>query len=385
MEDEKKLRKKLSDKLLTVEHLPQITALSLDEYNYTKYPIENLSALGVSIKPIVSAIQSVGGESGLYYVNTGGKTMFTSQGKYIGSLKTASGSVGGGQARMTPIAIDPTLLFMSLALLTIENKLDGIKNIGQEIINFLKAKEKAKLRANLNTLNDILENYKFNFDNEKYKTNKHSLVQEIRKDSEESILLYRDSISSIIKKKELLHSNQELDTKVKKLIEDFNEYKNSLYIYSYSTFLEIMLLENFNNEYIANATKKMEDYSYNYRVLYTDAYNTIEGISEKSIQKVLSHGIATLGQGTGNILAKAPLIKKTRFDELLINSSEKIKVHSNERNSKALKNLVNNSVIGVNPFIDTLNTVSKIHNESFDILFDNTGLYVLEGKKNDAK
>ncbi len=379
--EEKEIRKQKSNELMTVEHLPQITESSLSEYEYTKYPIENLSALGVAIKPIVSAIQSVGGGSGLYYVNTAGKTMFTSGGKYIGALKSASGRVGGGQALMTPIVLDPTLVFMSITLLNIEYKLDSIKNLGQEILNFIKAQEKAELRANINTLNDILDNYKYNFDNEKYKTNKHILVQEIKKESEKSIDLYRNQISSTIAKKELFHSNQELDSKVKKLNENFVEYKNSLYLFSYSTFLEIMLMENFNKDYIANANKKIEEYTYNYRSLYTDSYNTLEGISEKSIQKFLAQGIASIGQNTGNVIAKTPLINKTKFDELLINSSEKLKESNTKRNTKSMKKLVDNSLIGSNPFIDTLNTVSKIHNDPIDILIDNNNIYLIEGEK----
>ena len=379
--EEKEIRKQKSNELMTVEHLPQITESSLSEYEYTKYPIENLSALGVAIKPIVAAIQSVGGGSGLYYVNTAGKTMFTSGGKYIGALKTASGGVGGGQALMTPIALDPTLVFMSIALLNIEYKLDSIKSLGQEILNFIKAQEKAELQANINTLNDILENYKYNFDNEKYKTNKHILVQEIKKESEKSIDLYRNQISSTIAKKELFHSNQELDSKVKKLNDNFVEYKNSLYLFSYSTFLEIMLMENFNKDYIANANKKIEEYTYNYRTLYTDSYNALEGISEKSIQKFLAQGIASIGQNTGNVIAKTPLINKTKFDELLINSSEKLKESNTKRNTKSMKKLVDNSLVGSNPFIDTLNTVSKIHNDPIDILIDNNNIYLIEGEK----
>ena len=385
MEEENMIRKQKTNELMTIEHLPQITESSLNEYEYTKYPIENLSALGVAIKPVVTAIQSIGAEggSGFYYVDTAGKVMNKSGSKYIGSLKSAASSIDG-QARMTKVPCDPTLLFMSMALMTIEQKLDDIKNLGQEILDFIKAQEKAELRANINTLNDILDNYKYNFDNDKYKTNKHILVQQIKKESEKSILLYRDLISSTINKKELFHSNQELDSKVKKLNENFREYKNSLYLYSYSTFLEIMLIENFNKDYISNANKKIEEYTYNYRTLYTDSYNTLEGISEKSIQKFLSQGIASIGQGTGNVIAKTPIINKTKFDELLINSSEKLKEHNTKRNTKSMKKLVNNSLIGSNPFIDSLNTVSKIHNDPIDILIDNNNLYLIEGKKDNT-
>ena len=127
MEEENMIRKQKTNELMTIEHLPQITESSLNEYEYTKYPIENLSALGVAIKPVVTAIQSIGAEggSGFYYVDTAGKVMNKSGSKYIGSLKSAASSIDG-QARMTKVPCDPTLLFMSMALMTIEQKLDQV-------------------------------------------------------------------------------------------------------------------------------------------------------------------------------------------------------------------------------------------------------------------
>ena len=50
--------------------------------------------------------------------NTTGSTEF------IGSLKSSIGGVGGGQARMTALACDPTMLFMAATLMNIEKKLN---------------------------------------------------------------------------------------------------------------------------------------------------------------------------------------------------------------------------------------------------------------------
>lgn len=45
-----------------------------------------------------------------------------------------------------------------------------------KVLSVLENKENANLRASLDTLSDILNNYKYNWDNEKYRTNKHILV-----------------------------------------------------------------------------------------------------------------------------------------------------------------------------------------------------------------
>lgn len=381
--DEKESRKNMSNEIMEVQFLPTITEMSLKKVKYEKYSIKNLAALGVASEPVISAMQKLGkknGKSGIYRVNTKGMEMFESKGGYIGSLKAADGGVGGGQAIMEPLQCDPTMIFMSVALMTIENKLDEIKSIQQEMLDFVKAKEKAKIRGNLNTLIDVLNNYKFNCDNEKYKNNKHILVQDIKRNSEQSILLYRDLIQTMLSKKELMHSDQEIKSKIKKLGENLTEYQLALYLYSFSSFLEVMLLENFNKNYINEIKEKISEYEFNYRELYTKCYNEIESSTEKSIQTILTKGLANASKETGELISKIPFISKGQVDEFFINSGNKIKKLNEKRNDKNIQKIVENSIKGVNPFIEYLNKVSIIYNEPIEILMDNNNLYLIEGE-----
>lgn len=381
--DEKESRKNMSNEIMEVQFLPTITEMSLKKVKYEKYSIKNLAALGVASEPVISAMQKLGektGKSGIYRVNTKGMEMFESKGGYIGSLKAADSSVGGGQAIMEPLQCDPTMIFMSVALMTIENKLDEIKSIQQEMLDFVKAKEKAKIRGNLNTLIDVLNNYKFNCDNEKYKNNKHILVQDIKRNSEQSILLYRDLIQTMLSKKELMHSDQEIKSKIKKLGENLTEYQLALYLYSFSSFLEVMLLENFNKNYINEIKEKISEYEFNYRELYTKCYNEIESSTEKSIQTILTKGLANASKETGELISKIPFISKGQVDEFFINSGNKIKKLNEKRNDKNIQKIVENSIKGVNPFIEYLNKVSIIYNEPIEILMDNNNLYLIEGE-----
>ena len=373
----------MSNEIMEVQFLPTITEMSLKKVKYEKYSIKNLAALGVASEPVISAMQKLGkktGKSGIYRVNTKGMEMFESKGGYIGSLKAADGGVVGGQAIMEPLQCDPTMIFMSVALMTIENKLDEIKSIQQEMLDFFKAKEKAKIRGNLNTLIDVLNNYKFNCDNEKYKNNKHILVQDIKRNSEQSILLYRDLIQTMLSKKELMHSDQEIKSKIKKLGENLTEYQLALYLYSFSSFLEVMLLENFNKNYINEVKEKISEYEFNYRELYTKCYNEIESSTGKSIQTILTKGLANASKGTGELISKIPFISKGQVDEFFINSGNKIKKLNEERNDKNIQKIVENSIKGVNPFIEYLNKVSIIYNEPIEILMDNNNLYLIEGE-----
>ena len=114
--------------------------------DYAKLPVSRLAALGTAFEPLVAAVRTAvsgAGGSGLYYVDTAGKTMFQMNGtnNFIGSLKTVGGMVGGGQAQMIPFACDPTMLFMAAALANIDKKLDTIKEMQQEMMDFLIRKE----------------------------------------------------------------------------------------------------------------------------------------------------------------------------------------------------------------------------------------------------
>jgi len=382
--NQKGLRKKMSNELMEVHLLPTITENSLKEVEYKKYPIENISALGVATQPIVAAMQSLGGQngtSGIYRVNTKGLEMFESQGGFIGALKTSEGTVGGGQAVMTKLNCDPTMMFLSMALMTVEKKLDDIKDLQKEMLDFVKAKEKANLRGNMNALIDILNNYKYNCDNEKYKNNKHILVQDIKRNAEQSILLYRDLIQTMLVKKEVIHSDQEINLKIKRADENFKEYQISLYLYSFSSFLEVMLLENFDKNYISSVKGKIEEYLFNYKELYTNCYNEIEGYTKKSIQSIFTKGIAGVSKGTGKVVSKIPLVSKSNVDEFFIESSEKINKFNDKRNDKSIKRLTTNSMKGTNPFIDSLNQINIIYNEPIEVLIDNKNIYLIEGGK----
>ena len=175
-----------------------------------------------------------------------------------------------------------------------------------------------------------------------------------------------------------MHSDQEIKSKIKKLGENLTEYQLALYLYSFSSFLEVMLLENFNKNYINEIKEKISEYEFNYRELYTKCYNEIESSTGKSIQTIITKGLANASKETGELISKIPFISKGQVDEFFINSGNKIKKLNEKRNDKNIQKIVENSIKGVNPFIEYLNKVSIIYNEPIEILMDNNNLYLIE-------
>lgn len=368
--------------LTNIEYFPSIQDVDLSLDKVTAFPLSNLKTLGVAFEPLSQIIQQATtgeGGSGIYFVNTFGKQMFHKKGSadFVGSLKNIStGAVGGGAASLTQLPCNPTMMFMSVALMSIEEKLDRIIQIQEDLLAFLEEKESAKLKGNLNTLTDVLNNYKFNWNNEKYKTNKHILVQDIRKDAEQSILLYRELIAKKVKKQSFIHTEQQIKDTVKKLKSYYKDYQLSLYLYSFSSFVEVMLLENFDSSYLESVVNRISEYSYQYRTLYTDAYTIIEKYSQSTIEAGLFNGLSAATKLMGKAVSKVPVISATNIDENLIESGQKIKQFAQNNSNKTLEDIVSYQNSTVLPFIENIKIINRLYNDNVQYFFDKEKLYI---------
>lgn len=369
--------------MMDVEYCPpsEFTRLNIDLAKVKKFPIEKAAALGVAFQPLTQLVSYAAGgdgKSGLYFVNTKGKTMFKSGSKYIGSLKTKDSMVGGGQARMTQIAVDPTMLCMAVAIMTVEKKLDAIQEGQKEILAFLEMKEEAKIKGNLNTLTEILNNYKFNWDNEKYRNNKSILVQDIKRESDQSIILYREQLIKSIGKKGLFHNSQEVKATINKMMQRFNDYQLVLYTFSFATFMEIMLLETFDTNNLNSAAKKIQAYSDDYKALYDECSEKIEKDAKSSIEGFALKGLSKISSGAGKLVEKIPVISKSQLDKNLIKAGDKLQDINDNRTQNVMRLLVDGKADYISPFIENIHTIDELYNQPTQLMFDNKNIYLAE-------
>lgn len=355
---------------------PQIGELS----NYTKLPFSRLNAYGVALNSLTTAAITAlngNGKSGIYYVNTFGKTMFQMKDtkNFIGSLKDIGGLVGGGQAQLSQIMFDPTMLFAAFSLASIDKKLDTIQELQQEMLNFLVQKEKSELKGSLNFLFDVFNNYKYNWDNPMYKNSNHIKVLDIRQEAEKKIIFYREQIISKANKKMFLHSEKAAEKQLKTLIDQFKDYQLALYLLGFSSFLEVMLLENFDKEYLSGISKKLETCSFKYRELYTKCYSALEDYLSTSIQASLLKGVAKTTAGFGKIVEKIPVISNSQIDETLIAAGDKLSGYNDRKLKKQMNSLIERQSNFVRPFIENINTVNDLYNKPIKLLIDKENFY----------
>ena len=349
--------------------------------DYTKLPMSRLAALGTAFEPLAAAVQTAvsgAGGSGLYYVDTAGKTMFQMNGtnNFIGSLKTVGGMVGGGQVQMIPFACDPTMLFMAAALANIDKKLDTIKEMQQEMMDFLIRKEKSELKGNLNFLYDVFNNYKYNWDNDRYKSSNHTMVLHVRKEAEAKIILYREQIIAKVNKKSLIHSDKMVDKQLQAVQDQFKDYQLALYMLAFSSFLDVMLLGNYNKEYLSGISAKLDDYSIKYKELYTQCYEEIFEYSSSSVESSIQKKISKTTSAVGKFAEKIPVIEKTQIDETLIARGDKLDDKVTEKVHGQMKQLIEQQGNFVRPFIDNIDAINRLNNDPVQLVVDKDNLYI---------
>lgn len=348
---------------------------------YSKIPLSRLTALGMGFEPVVSAIQQVTSlgqaTSGFYKVTIPKGTHLAQFKEKSGFLGTAVGEHGiVGQAQLNPLLCDPTTLLAAAALANIDKKLDAIQEVQQEMLDFLAQKEKSALKADLNFLMDIQNNYKYNWNSEKYKAANHAKVLDIRQEAARQIDFYQEQIKKQLGKKALLHSDHDVQKMLEKVQGEFKEYQLALYIYGFAYFLEVVLQENYEKAYLSAIAKRIDEMAFQYREFYSLAYSQIENLSKSSLQAHLFGGLSAINKGAGTAIAKIPGINKSQIDETLIEAGERIGAYKNRRVQTTMQQLLERQSSCVRPFIDNINAVNRLYNEPVTLIFNHDTLYL---------
>ena len=348
---------------------------------YSKIPLSRLTALGTGFEPVVSAIQQVTSHgqatSGFYKVTIPKGTYLAQFKEKSGFLGTAVGEHGiVGQAQLNPLLCDPTTLLAAAALANIDKKLDAIQEVQQEMLDFLAQKEKSALKADLNFLMDIQNNYKYNWNSEKCKAANHAKVLDIRQEAARQIDFYQEQIKKQLGKKALLHSDHDVQKMLEKVQGEFKEYQLALYIYGFAYFLEVVLQENYEKAYLSAIAKRIDEMAFQYREFYSLAYSQIENMSKSSLQAHLFGGLSAINKGAGTAIAKIPGINKSQIDETLIEAGERIGAYKNRRVQTTMQQLLERQSSCVRPFIDNINAINRLYNEPVTLIFNHDTLYL---------
>lgn len=349
-----------------------------------KVSFKDVTVLGTAFSQLIPALRTITVKGvGYLPVNmaAGDVLKTASKGLYYGAHVTPAGkSVMTKWAKIdmsravTPI--NPAMIMMTAMLANIEKKLDAIHETQTRILSFLEQDKQAEQQGNLNVLTDILQNYKYNWDNEQYLQNHHMKVLDIKQASEKNIIFYQEQIASAIQKLPAIHLDQAVKTAAADLSKQFRNYRIALYLFSFSSFLEVMLLGNFRQEYLEQIASKVQQYSEHYQIQFSKCHDMMKQFSADSLETKMLEGIGNASKALSKLIASTPVRAKDSVAEWLQNSGEKLLLGNDEKTTRTMSVFTCEEKIGSEIFIDSIRNVDIISNQTTGILFDNDALYL---------
>lgn len=377
----------------------EITIRDVDLDSFQKIPFTELTCLGGMIAELVPYFRTVTTKSTIHmdglFQAINPKTheimpdlMYKSKqiaDTFVGSLVQKNGKFDQAafkkatsvtQTATTVAAINPGTLLIAAGIMAMSKKLTVIEDNQRRIMKFLEDDKESRLRGNLNFLFEVFNAYKFNWDNTMFRQTQHGKTQDIKQEAEGNIDFYRKAIGSDLLKRKLLVSKIEVKKNMKKLIDDFANYRLSIYLYSFASFLEVILLENYKTDYLQELAQRIRDFSFNYAELYTSTFDSLKEGASKSLETGAMKGIASAAKGLGHVIEKIPVIERGQLDENLIAAGSKLTTYNDDSIDGLMQNFVSISNCLVLQFADLIEQLDTLHNSNPIILTDSEALYV---------
>lgn len=349
--------------------LSTIKKSELEENSFT-FDLENLAKINDELKEFASIFQKKDNKGeNLYQINNlkdpKAIISFFNDPKNKNNIK-----------HLNKMGFNPATIMIAISLSEIEKEIIEIKSICNNILSFLENDKESEIEADVKTLIRVITEYKYNWQDEQYINNNHKLVMDIKRTGMKNINFYQKQIYENMKKKNIFMTNKTINYNQNELEKNFSYYRLSLYVYSFATFLEIMLLENFQKEYLLSKREEIETLSNEYINNYQEALKYVKKEANKSIQGNLLSGICSAGKAIGDLSEKIQVIKNKKIDTWFNKNSDNIKnISQNMKNNFSLKfEEMNNPNTKI--FIDKIKFINDIYNNVKNIYFDNKKLYL---------
>lgn len=392
--------------LLASDEFPIVYADDVNMANYKKIPLTSLAALGTSFAQLPASARTV-----VQSVHTSvdiGKTLFVGVNpKSVPGFLIAdkNGTVGNilryneqgkrviaGRMRFQPldaglpvtqttstiVPFDPAGMMLAVALMNIEVKLGEIQKKTEEILRFLELKEQTKQRGNLNALSEIMDEYKRNGDNEKICALRSVEVQTIKREANQSILLYQERIAAKLKNPQAIHGVRMAQTLMDGVINEFREFQLASYLYSFASFLEVVLHRSFGDQALDAVADKMDEYDKRYAALYAACRQQIAQYRRTSIEAQAVGKVGSMAKTLGKAIESVPVLRNGSVDEALIGAGEALGKRNKEATLRMVEQFEPLSESRMKPFVENIRAVNALYNEPRGMLMDEENLYVLQ-------
>lgn len=361
-------------------------------------PIAELATLGAGVSSLIPALHTVTttttiATDGLYRIANravGDTLKMAKNGNAWGAMKTAAGgskltqlSEAGPIAAASQVtaAINPATMLMAVALYSIEKQLGEIEATQKQILSFLEIGDEANAEADVETLTELIANYKHNWDNALYVQNSHKMVMDIKRAARRNMIAYQKKAEELVAVKKLVVTQGQVKSTLADLEKRFKYYKLSLYTYALASMMEIMLGGNYNEMYISGIKDEIEKLTESYRSLFEKSSRYLEALGSSALESNVLKGVGTAGKAVGKLIGSIPLVKEGQVDEFLLDSGAHIKESAVDMEKEAVHRFaaVSNPCTAV--FVDKLDDMIQIYNHTDEICFDDKQIYLVSGNE----
>ncbi|MBR3160177.1 MAG: hypothetical protein IKF14_13920 [Atopobiaceae bacterium] len=385
-----------------LSNLPAIPEEAFDLSRAVKVPISEISALGVAFASLPAAFRTVtttanldiAGDNLCFLFDAGGNPLpvdalqsFKNEAARLGSTlangtfeqarHVAAGDISASVTSSSAAPYDPTMLFLAVALMQVNQKLDSISDMQKRMFAYAKERDRAKLVAGFKILDDIKRNHRFNGDNAQWLSTRHALVAGAWKDAETAIELSRKQLGGMLEALGPVHIGMDVEKKTAEMVETLRDYQLASYLYSYATVVDVVLAGNFDRGYLESVSSKMNRYANDYLTLYNRCADAIERDAKGTIGAHVLHGIGSVGGGLGKFIASTPIGDATLIDEALEDGSKALRSMSRDGARRSVKALAQAKPGFMRPFIDTVEEMDRLHNDPVLVAVDKENVYVL--------
>lgn len=367
---------------------------NIDKSTIMSIPIAELSTLGAGVSSLIPAFNTVTqtttiAAKGLFRVANaaaGDSLKMAKNGNAWGALKTAAGGSKMAQlAEAGPIsattksvvAFNPGTMLMAAALYSIEKQLKNIEEMQRQILSQLEIKEESDVEGDLETLTELVNNYKYNWDNQIYVQNSHKMVMDIKRTARSSMIAYQKKVNKIISYKKLFVAKNHINSVYSDLVKKFQYYRLALYTYSLASMMEIMLGGNYKEEYITGIKNEVRKLTEVYRTLFEKGSLYLEKIGASSVEANVLRGIGTAGNTVGKWIGGIPFVKEGPVDEFLQNQGTRLKKNAIGMEKGPVYQFAAVSNPGTGVFMEKMEDIIQIYNHTRQIYFDSREIYLV--------
>lgn len=277
-------------------------------------------------------------------------------------------------------SLNPAAMMMAVALCSVERDLKSIEKTQAEILSFLDKEKESEIEADVETLSNIVENYKHNWDNDHFVSGNHKLTLDIQRTARKNMLFYQKEVEGLMKEKQFLAAQANVKSKQNAIRKKFRYYRLSLYSYSLASFSEILLSGNRSEGYIAGVRDEIGKLSAAYEELYDKCAGYLQEFSASAIDTNVMKGLGSASKAVGSFLGKISPIKNGPVDEFLQSSGEKLEENAHELEKNSIKQFSEIKDSGTKPFTRQMDQMIRIFNHTSAICLGKDTIYLLSDK-----